>query len=282
MDIQERINVRIQQLPTLPTVYAALSDAMANPRVTSEDVAKIISNDQASSFKVLKVANSPFYGFQGRIDTISRAILHLGFNEVRNIVLALSVLNLFSKNKTLMNFRPVDFWAHSIATGVCARMIGSAAGINDIENFFLAGILHDIGKLLLFEYFSPEYEQVLTLVEEKKIMIRQAERKVIGIDHAEAGWLLAERWKLPISIRNTIYYHHYGFVSGKPDLMVAAVHVANIVARMLELGYPGDDFVQEPNEKVWQVLNLQNDIFTKISDVMIQHYEHTVSLMLHD
>ncbi|MBD3409003.1 MAG: HDOD domain-containing protein [Ignavibacteriales bacterium] len=282
MSISEKIKSRIHTLPTLPTIYHKLTESMQNPRVTTEDVAKIISTDQAASFKVLKVANSPFYGFSGRIETITRAILHLGFNEVKNIVLALSVINLFSKHKKVETFRPVDFWAHSIGVGIASRMIGAYVGISNLENFFLAGILHDIGKLLFLEFADDEYSETLRVVKEKKIPIRQAEKETLGLDHPEAGRLLADRWKLPLTIKNAIYNHHEGFVGDKPDLLVASVHVGNIVSRIMEMGYAGDDLIPEPNEKVWGVLNLPEQPFTGMVDELMQNYEETVGLLLRD
>ncbi len=278
----EKIKRSIQNLPTLPTVLSLLNDAMANPMTTTDDVAKIIATDQASAFKVLRVANSPFYGFSGRIDTISQAILHLGFNEVRNIVLALSIINLFSKNKTLLSFKPVNFWHHSIAVGVTTRMIGSHCGSSNLENYFLSGILHDIGKLLFFEYADTEYIKVLTIVDQKGVFIREAEKEVFGIDHADAAKLLAERWRLPFSIKNALAYHHTGVVNTVPDILTSAVHLADIFARMMELGYPGDNLVPQPNKHIWTVLKLPRDFFSKFSAQIISSYEESVNLLLHD
>ncbi len=280
MTLTEKIHKNIGNLPTLPTVYSALSDAMANPRSTNQDIAKIISTDQAASFKVLKVVNSPFYGFSGRIDTISQAVLHLGFTEIRNMVMALSIINLFSKKTLFENFRPVDFWAHSIAVGVATRLLGKAAGVTNLENYFLAGILHDIGKLLFVEVIEAEYEQVLKVVSEQRCSLREAEKEVIKLDHTDAGRIMAKMWKLPTSLWNAITYHHEGMVDSKPEMLVACVHIGNIFSRMLELGYPGDDYVEQPNEKVWEFLKLPPRTFTSIFDTMMNNYEETTALML--
>ena len=278
----DKILEKIKELPTLPTVFSRLSDAMSNPRITNDEIAEIISSDQAAALKVLKVVNSAFYGFSGRIDTISRAILYLGLNEVRNLVFALSVINLFKKKKALMNFRPAEFWSHSIGVGIVTRIIGSTIQIPNLENFFLAGILHDIGKLILFEHAPDDYEKVLEKVEEKRCLIMEAEKEVLGFDHAKIGELLAAKWNLPPTIKNAIRYHHSGMMDGSTDKLVAAVYIADITARALELGYPGDDLVPEPNELVFEKLKIPENFFTNHCDEILKTYEETTKLLLSD
>ncbi len=280
MDIKERILSKVKNLPTLPTVYAALSEAIQDPRASSEKIAAIISNDQVSSFKILKVANSPFFGFRGKIGTISQAIMYLGFNEVRNIVFALSVMDFFSKDKTLLNFRPVDFWAHSIAVGIISRAIGRGVGDRNLENYFLSGILHDIGKLLFFNALHEEYAEVLDIVENNNISIKEAEKKVLGMDHSDAGFLLADKWKLPVSLQKVISNHHIGRSNDTSDLLVGSVHLADICARVMDLGYPGDNLVPEPNPKVWEVVKLPPGFFTASKSKILEDYEQAVHMML--
>ncbi|MCL5028784.1 MAG: HDOD domain-containing protein [Bacteroidetes bacterium] len=280
MNVTEKIMSGVNNLPTLPTVYSSLTEAIENPRTSSEKLANIISNDQASVFKILKLVNSPFYGFRGKIDTISQAILHLGFNEVKNTVFALSVINFFSRDKILLNFRPVDFWAHSIAVGIVTRMIGAEIGGKNLENYFLAGIIHDIGKLIFFEYAHDDYLRVLELVESKRCYIKDAENEVMGLDHSRAGHLLASKWKLPQNIQNSILHHHNGFIGNETDTLVASVHIGDIVARMLELGYPGDNLIPEPNHKVWDILNISKGFFPQIRKRLLQDFSHTIRLML--
>ncbi len=280
MDFVEKVLKGVKDLPTLPTVYSALCDVIANPRSTAEDVAKVISADQASTVKVLRITNSAFFGFRGRIENISRAVVVLGFDEIRNIILASSVINLFDKGRAVERFRPRDFWAHSIAVGLTTRALGKMVGIQHLENFFVMGVLHDIGKLLLFEYMKDEYDQVLALVQEKKCYIREAELEVLGMDHALVGSMVADQWGLPEPIRNAIHYHHVGMVRGEPDLLVACVHLADILARALELGYPGDELIPQPNDCIWEVLKLRPGMIGRIMPSLLRDYESTLHSML--
>lgn len=282
MSTFEKTLLEVSNLPTLPTVYTTISEAMDNPNTSTDSLAKIIATDQASSFKILKIVNSPFYGFRGKIETISQAILYLGFNEVRNIVFALSVINAFSKSVNLKQFRPVDFWAHSIAVGIATRMIGMSMGQRNIENYFLGGVFHDIGKLIFFEYGASDYLSVMSLVNSKNCSIQEAETEVFGIDHTRAGKILAEKWKLPASIQNVIFHHHRGQNGKEIDPLLASVHVADIVARVLELGYAGDDLIPQPNIAVWDVLNLSNGFLLSLKAKLIDDFDRAVRLMLEE
>jgi len=280
MDVIKKIIEGVNNLPTLPTVYTNLSQAMENPNTTKEEIARIISADQAATFKILKVANSPFYGLRGRIDTITQALLYLGFNEVKNIVFALSIINAFSKNKIFKKFKPLDLWAHSIGVGVATRLIGAAVGEKNLENYFLAGIFHDIGKLVFFEYVPNDYAKVIELVESKKIPIKDAELEILGLNHARAGQLIAEKWKLPQNVVNIVSSHHTGLIGNNVNTLLASVHLGDIVARSLDLGYGGDNFIPEPNIKVWEILKLPKGFFASARKKMKDDYERLTKIML--
>ena len=279
MNLVEQIVKNVKDVPTLPTVYSALCDAMANPQSTANDVAKIVSMDQASTIKILRIANSSFFGFSGRIENIQRAIVILGFNEVRNLIMASSVMNLFSKKESSTGFRPNDFWAHSLSVGLIARSIGKLAGTVNVENFFVAGILHDIGKLFFYQYAGDDFVRVLSSVEKDNRLIRDAEVDIFGMDHALVGSLLADQWKLPGPIHDAIHYHHFGTVGDKPDVLVASVHIGDILARALGLGHPGDNLVPQPNEGVWEILKLRPGMMSEMVPSLLQDYEEAISKM---
>ncbi|KAF0152288.1 MAG: metal dependent phosphohydrolase [Ignavibacteria bacterium] len=280
MDFSDKIKRSVNNLPTLPTIYSQLSEAMEDPLATNDKIAKIISSDQSSAFKVLKVANSPLYGLHGKIDSISQALMYLGYNEVKNIVFALSIMNIFSKDKNVKGLRPVDLWAHSIGVGVITRSIGSAIGEKNIENYFLAGIFHDVGKLIFLEFAANEYQKVVEIVKEKNCRIKDAEKEIFGIDHAEAGRVLAEKWRLPQTIQEVIYYHHNGEKSKDASKLLASVHLGNILAHALGFGFAGDNIIAQPNPTIWSTLNLQKGSLLKLKDKLIDDYSHTIKLML--
>jgi uncharacterized domain HDIG len=280
MDITSILIQNIREFSTLPTVYSSLVDVLADPKSTTHDVSNIISCDQASTTKVLKVVNSPFYGFSGQIDTISRAIVILGFNEIYNLILASYLIDFFSKKEAVLDFRPVDFWGHSIAVGIATRLIGQTLGLPNPEHFFVTGVLHDIGKLVFFEFSEDQFAAALALSKREQQPLQNAEKIIFGMDHTETGALIAERWRFPSSIKQAIRYHQAGIVPGKNDLLTAAVHLGNILCRALELGYPGDDYIPQPNPQVLEILDAQPSLLKKITPSLLKDYESTAHSLL--
>ncbi len=280
MDVYTRIINTVSEFPTLPTIFSTLNDVIANTRSTANDVASVISQDQSAASKILKSANSSIYGFRGRITTVTQAIMYLGFEEVRNLVIALSIIDMFSNSKTSVNLNPVHLWKHSIAVGTITRLIGQTIGIKNLESYFLAGILHDIGKLLFFRFFPDDYIKVLNYAIESGVTEKDAESEILGITHTVAGEMLAERWKLPSSIKEGIKYHTTGLVNGKVNLLAGSIHIADITASMLKLGISGDHIVPEPTFEVWDALALPDHFFTLFLNKILMDYRESVTLLL--
>ena len=268
----------VDEFPTLPTIYNTLMDLMSNPRSTAKDLSDLISQDQAAASKVLKAANSPIYGFYGRISTITQAIVFLGFDEIKNLITALTIIDLFDKSISTNRFNPVDFWKHSISVGIISRLIGKTIKVKDIENYFLGGILHDLGKLLFLKIIPDEYSKVTEYSIENKIQIREAELKLLGVTHTVVGEILAERWRLPKNIRECIRYHTSGFVNESFNNLVGSVHIGNIVSSALGLGYGWEHIVPKPNIEVWKNLNLPDNFFA--SNIQNIEFDYTESIQL--
>lgn len=278
MEITDKLLKGVNDFPTLPTIYSALSDVMANPFSNADQVAKVICRDQSAAVKILKAANSSIYSFRGKIDTISQAIICIGFEEVKNLVLTLSIINLFRKSKITGNFNPVELWKHSIAVGVSTRILGMNTKAENIDNYFVAGVLHDIGKLLFLRNMEEEYIETINYALEKKITIRDAETELLGMTHTIAGELIAEKWKLPLSIRMAIRHHYTGVVNGSSNKLTGCVHIANTLCQMLQLGASGHEIVKEPNIIVWKTLNLPQDVFSNIIPRILMNYEESLEL----
>lgn len=279
MEKIEHILSRISDFPTLPTIYSSLLDLTSNPRTTVQDVANLISKDQASVVKILKIVNSAVFGLQTKVDTISQAIFYLGFNEVKNIVLAISVMNIFNKGVSSKEFNIVDLWKHSIAVGVITRLLGLKLGIKNVENFFVSGIVHDIGKLFLASFYREKYGELVKIAKEKNIKLTELEINEFGLNHDQIGRELAITWKLPESIVNAIRYHNLGLVNGKPETLVSCVHIANIITQIMRLGNPGYFTVQQPNFLIWNYLNIAPGSFKEMFDVIVSSYKHSESIL---
>lgn len=280
MKLINKIIKEIEEFPTLPTIYTTLSDVMANPRSTAQDVANVISQDQSAASKILKTANSSLYGFRGRITTISQAVVYIGFEEIKNLVLAISILDMFNISSKMVAFNPVDLWKHSIAVGIISRQIAKEIGAKNVEQYFLSGILHDIGKLLFMKSIPELYSKVISYSIENNMPSKDVEKQVIGMSHTLAGKLLAERWKLPKNIIDCISNQYTGLVDGRTDSLVASVHIANVAATLLELGKAGDEIIPQINPQIWDELKLSSNFFTKSIHAIVKEYQDSVNLLL--
>ncbi|MBX3042342.1 MAG: HDOD domain-containing protein [Candidatus Kapabacteria bacterium] len=243
------------QFPTLPTIYTSLMTVISNPRSSIQDLADVIMKDQASVIKLLKVVNSPLFGIKSQITTVNQAILYLGFNEVKNILLALSVMDVFDKINNADKFNVIDLWKHSIGVAVTSRILANSLGIKDVENYFIAGIIHDIGKLFYIHFFPNEYSEIIELASNAKISISKFELNKFGMTHEQVGAELARKWNLPTALINTIEYHERGKYSNRTDSLLACVHLANIIACLMKLGNTGDNYIPEPAFEIWNILN---------------------------
>ena len=239
----KRITQSIIGLPTLPTVITQLISLIDNPKTSARNVAQLISTDQALTAKILKLANSAFYGFPREIATVDLAVVVLGFETVKNLGLSVSVLERFASTDgdAGHDFDRQKFWEHSIACGVAARLLAGKLRYRMPGEAFAAGILHDIGRLILSQYFPTEFDEVLRVMRAEDLYIGHAEEQVLGVTHADVGGWLAERWNLPDQLEHTISLHHApGRVDGPAELP-ALIHLADFLCRREKIGDGGGE-----------------------------------------
>jgi HD-like signal output (HDOD) protein len=235
----QRIIENIRQLPALPLIVNRLIKVVNSPDTSAEDAAELIEKDPALTTKVLRLANSAFYGMPRSISSVSSAVVILGFNTLRSLVLSASVINMFPSNGAKIAFDRLRFWKHSIVSAMVARTIAQhimGVTIMDPQSAFCAGIMHDIGKLI-FELFTPqEYAAVCRQSQEKGMSIVEAEAAVMGITHAQIGTILADKWALPLELEAAIVYHHEPQAAKNIRELVTTVHLADGIAHRLDCG----------------------------------------------
>ncbi len=203
----KRITESIIGLPTLPTIISKMIELIDNPRTSAAALSKIISTDQALTARLLKLANSAYYGFPREISTVNMAIVVLGFNTVKDMGLSLSVFDAFKNLESNAIFDISRFWEHSIACGIASRMLARNYRSRFAGEAFVAGLLHDIGKVILNQYFHKEFKIIIEKIS-AGMTLEQAEATTIGTNHSQIGAWLAEKWNLPKIISETILYHH--------------------------------------------------------------------------
>ena len=274
----QKISKNVQEFKTLPTIYTQLMEVMANSRSSINDAATVIASDQVAATKILKVANSPLFGLSARVDSINKAIFLLGFNEVKNIIIATSIMDMFDNKNSSAYFNPVEFWKYSIGVGIASRYFAKETGITNVDSFFLSGIIHAIGKLFLYQNYPQEFLLALEITHENRLNLREAEREIFGTTHTIVGELLAERWKLPTSISNVIRYYPTGLVNQTPDILVSIVHLSSIVAKALNFGNSGESIISKPSNHVWELLSLRPGALQAAFGELTNSYKESVKI----
>ncbi len=266
--------------PTLPTIYYKLVDALSNTSTTIKDLSNLVSTDIALSFKLLKIVNSSIYGLSTKVNSIDKAIFHLGFRELKNIILSTKIIEVFSDVNSNSKFDLVEFWKHSIAVGAISRIIAQELGQKNLDEYLLSGITHDIGKLVLIKILGSEYNVVFMIMEKEGITLLEAEQKVLGTTHQEIGLKLAESWNLDQNILNVIRYHNDGLVGSNYDQLVGVVHISNVLAKILGLGHSGCDSITQPNQLLWRRLDITKFDKESFYDRIKTDYEQANEILI--
>ncbi|MBW2107513.1 MAG: HDOD domain-containing protein [Deltaproteobacteria bacterium] len=199
---------RIPDLPTLPVVAFKVNKMLMDDDVNVRKLSETIEKDQAMVSKLLRLVNSAFYGFQSKIDNISHAITILGFSTVRNAVVSISVVDAFSGREAFEEFSLSDFWKHSVAVAVTGRQLAQRSRLAVPDEVFVAGILHDVGKLVLAQHYQELFRDVWIAVQDEGLSFHEAEKALLPVDHAHIGGVLAAKWHLPEKLVEAIAYHH--------------------------------------------------------------------------
>ena len=255
----KRITQSIIGLPTLPTVITQLMTLIDSPKTSGRQVAQVISTDQALTAKILKLANSSFYGFPREISTVQHAVVILGFETVKSLGLSVSVLQRFSGPSDKTQFDCQGFWEHSIACGVSARLLAGKLRYRLPGEAFAAGILHDVGKLILSQYFPAEFAQVIERMRTDDIYIGKAEELVLGLTHSEVGSWLAEKWNLPGKLVDAIAYHHTPGRLTRNAELPALIHLADFLCRRDGIGDGGGQRMPTLDPAALQIFGIREE-----------------------
>jgi len=257
---------KIRNLPTLPSIIEGLRKEVRNPQTDARRVASIIEDDPSMMARILKVVNSAFYGGIEPITSVQQAVARMGFNAVNNIAMSTSVFSSFGKDGET-NFDRQEFWRHCIVTGIAANVIYKKASghlgrryTSDILH--LAGLLHDIGKIIFEQFFHDEFIKALALSYEKKIPLFEAETEIIKANHAEVGAWLGVKWNLSHELIQTISLHHNPMTADDETKELAMLcHAANFICNIRQLGNSGDSTAPAFFFHIWKDMGLDvNDI----------------------
>lgn len=262
-----------KKLPSLPIIFSELRSLMDKPFVSNRKIAEVIKKDQSMMAKILKLCNSPLYGKRKEITDLTNAITYLGFDTLKGIVLQISLIKMFkSKSNQIPDFKPSAFWEHSIATAYFSELLVKELQLPKNENYYIAGLLHDIGKLLIFYIYPDEFEDIVLKQINSGSSNYEAEEAILGVDHTEIGLYLAESWKFHKEIINSIGYHHK-MLGSRMDLVTSVVSIANVFAKNGGLCLPWDKSVDIESFSAWEFLkkkSMKQIDISKIVQIIIE------------
>ena len=231
-------------LPTLSDMIQKVVSLVQDEKTTAKNLGDLISYDQAISSRLLKVANSAYYGLSREISTIQHAVVVLGFEQVKSLSLGIAVFDAMKGTNETTSIMQDEFWKHSVGCSLAARIICKKSGKLDAETAFTASLLHDIGKLVLANFFSKEYKVVMEKAKEDGRSIVSIEEETLGFTHADVGEWLCSRWKLPLSFASAIGYHHkVKKVEQEYIHITSVIHLADIVCRRADIGSSGNETI---------------------------------------
>jgi len=248
-----------KSLPTLPGVIAKLGALADNNAVSVHEMARVVNTDQVLSAKVLKLVNSAFYGFSGRVSTVSNALILLGVNVVKSLAISSSIFEIMEKNV-------VGLWEHSMGVAVASNVMAKQLNLPEPEETSTAGLLHDIGKVIIKIKLQEDYELLTARLREKGLMMLEAERELLETDHAEIGEWLARTWLLPEKLIEPIACHHNVDKSIIHRTKTSVVHIADVLIKASAFGFSGDDIVPQIHPVAWSKLGLTEPILASIID----------------
>lgn len=251
------------QLVSLPRIFFRLDETINNPYSNLSDVTDILLDDPSLCARLLRIANSSLYNFPSAIDTVSHAVTIIGTKQLRDLVLATAVMERFGAiPQDRVDMR--SFWQHSIACGIAARVIATHRRETNIERFYVLGLLHDVGRLVIYMRLPDLANQTLMRCVEHNELLYEVEKEWLGFDHAAVGGALLKGWRLPDAIQEAVACHHKPLAATRYPKDAAIVHVADILANALQLGSSGEHIVPPLSNEAWLAIGLSENLLPSI------------------
>ena len=264
---------------SLPEIFILLNEILNDPTSSFSDIAKVFSMDTALAARILRIVNSSFYSFPSNVETVTHAISIIGTQQLHDLALATTILTKFQGiPEDLVNMD--GFWRHSLGCAVAARILAIQCRETNPERFYLCGILHDVGRLIIMENLPDQAREIVARHQGEGGLMFDVEQQVLGFDHAEVGASLAKAWKLPLSYEEIIACHHKPSKARRYPVESAMVNLADIITKAMELGSSGDPFVPPLDEKSWDHVGLNPGLLESIWAQVENQYNENVEIVL--
>ncbi len=268
------------KLPSLPEVFYRLKEAVDDPDFTFEEISEIVLKEPGLSARLLKIVNSAFYGFPQKVETISHAIGIIGIQELRDLVFSTTIMGSFKGiPKDAINME--SYWKHNLACGVTGKLLARHLEILDYERVFVAGLLHDIGRLLICMRAPKQFLESVALAKSENKTLPEAEQEVFGFTHAEVGAVLLTYWKLPPFFEEVAKYHHDPIQAHSFPMETAIVHSANILTHKIVFADNSEIGIEEIDPKIKKVIGIEDDDFySNLAEEASEQFEEASQVFL--
>ncbi len=231
---------KIIALPTLPTVVSRLMQIVDSPKSSAQTLGRLIENDQVLTARILKLANSAYYGMARQISSVSQAVVVVGFDAVKDMGLSVSVLDAFKDPGGSRYFNLAGFWEHTMGVAFTSKALAKQYAKSELSEAFTAGLLHDLGKVVVNQYCHDDFIEIMARVQDDGEDLLYAETMVLDTTHDRIGGWLANRWNMPESIVDSIEFHHHPYLSEKHQTLATLVKLADVICRRAKIGFSGN------------------------------------------
>ena len=276
-DFLQRLNKKKITLPEIPSIVFELNEVIANPLSSAEDLAEVVNRSPSLTAILLKIVNSPFYGFPSKIDKISLAVTMIGTREISSLALGISLVSMF-------NMIPIEllsmysFLRHSLACGFISRILAAHKNLPQTEQLFVSGLLHDLGRLILYSYFPEESHNLLSRARSTDTLLYLQENNYLGCNHTHLIKHLLQQWKLPMLLENNVFFHHNPCEAQQP-VPATLVHLADIITNALGIGTSGERLVPPLDHTAWENLGLSPTCFELVTKRAIHQFVALESIL---
>lgn len=270
----------IRDLPTLPTVFMRIMRLMQSKETSIREISQVVEMDQSIAMKILRLINSSFYGLSRSVYSVQQAIVLLGANTLKNILITASVFQALSRRSREAGLNREAFWKHAMDCGMIARYLDDKINSGREEEGFICGIIHDIGKVVLDQYFHDKLLAVLSEARKEGISFYQAERELLGVSHAEIGSKLADLWYLPDNLVEVIAQHHELRPDGEYARQAALIQISDMLAHRFQERKGRADPIPEMDPLCWHLLDLDPGQLDAWNDDLKAELEKADELLL--
>lgn len=247
----------VQTLATIPSVANRLMELASDPAVSLTEISRFVSSDPVLATKVLRMVNSPVYGFPGRISSVNQSVFLLGLNAVKGLLFGVTVFD-------LMKNTMIGLWEHSLGCAIVSRLVARKKGLKEPEEASTRGLLHDLGKVILVLQFPGEYETVIREAGTKEVTVYEMENEYFSTSHATVGAWIADQWSFPKALTDVIAYHHKPHLSKLAPMETAIVHFSDVLLRGRGFGFAGDHAVPPVHPSAWKLIGFSDSDIREI------------------